>query len=353
MYANKKQIKLSNLLTGLENIQVIGDSECLITGIATLDKSQAGNISFLTNAQYRKYLADTKASAVILSEPDLKFCPVTAVISKNPHYTYACIAQKFMRHNETPTVGIDSSASIGESCEVNPSASIGAHSVLGKHVKIHANVQIGPGCVIGDHVEINADTIIDANATIYHSVIIGKRCHIASGAVIGSEGFGFANNKGVWHKVPQLGTVIIGDDVDIGASTTIDRGAIENTIISNGVKLDNLIQVGHNVQIGDHTIIAGCVAIAGSTIIGKNCLVGGGTCFAGHLSVCDNTSITGMTAVTKSINEPGIYSSGIVGAVPNLEFRKNNARFHRLDTLMQRIKILEATVKDLTERDQS
>ncbi len=207
--------------------------------------------------------------------------------------------------------------------------------------------------MIGDHVEIGEETQLDARVTIYHKVKIGKRTRIASGAVIGSDGFGFAKQKGVWHKVPQLGSVIIGDDVDIGANTTIDRGAVENTKIANGVKLDNLIQVGHNVMIGENTIIAGCVAIAGSTVIGKNCMIGGATCFAGHITICDNVMITGMTAVTKSIREPGIYSSGIVGAVSNLEFRKNNARFHRLEHLMQRVKNLESALKDLTKRNES
>jgi UDP-3-O-[3-hydroxymyristoyl] glucosamine N-acyltransferase len=180
---------------------------------------------------------------------------------------------------------------------------------------------------------------------------MGRRCRIASGVVIGSDGFGFAYQSGVWHKVPQLGSVAIGDDVDIGANTTIDRGAVENTVIEDGVKLDNLIQVGHNVRIGAHTVIAGCVGIAGSTIIGKYCMIGGASNFAGHLSVADKVIITGMTAVTKSITEPGMYSSGIVGAVPNHEFLKNNARFHRLENLMQRVKELEAAVKSMTERE--
>jgi UDP-3-O-[3-hydroxymyristoyl] glucosamine N-acyltransferase len=169
--------------------------------------------------------------------------------------------------------------------------------------------------------------------------------------VVGSDGFGFANHKGAWHKVPQLGGVILGDDVDIGANTTIDRGAVEATVIEDGVKLDNLIQVGHNVRIGAHTVIAGCVGIAGSTNIGKYCMIGGAANFAGHLSVADKVIITGMTAVTKSIKEPGMYSSGIVGAVPSHEFLKNNARFHRLENLIDRVKALETALKDKAERE--
>jgi len=223
--------------------------------------------------------------------------------------------------------------------------------VIGKNCVIDKTAYIGPHCVIGDDVEIGPHTRLDASVIVYDRVKIGARVHLSSGVVIGSDGFGFANEKGVWHEVPQLGSVIIGDDVSIGANTVIDRGALEDTVIETGVKLDNLIQVAHNVRIGAHTIIAGCVAIAGSTDIGSHCMIGGCTCFAGHISICDNVIITGMTAVTKSIHEPGMYSSGIVGAVPNLEFRKNNARFHRLENLMERVKTLESELKNIKESD--
>jgi len=335
---------LADLIAGLD-VTVRGDADCLISGISPIQQSTSGHITFLSNSTYRKYLATTKASAVILSEADADLCHVNAIISRNPYHTYAKIAAFF---NATPEMaaGIHETAVIGEHTDIHASATIGAHCVIGKHVKIAANVVIGPHSVISDHVEIDEATFLDARVTIYHQVKMGKRSRIASGAVIGSDGFGFANQKGVWHKVPQLGSVVIGDDVDIGANTTIDRGAVENTVIANGVKLDNLIQVGHNVTIDENTIIAGCVAIAGSTAIGKNCMVGGKTSFAGHITICDNVMITGMTAVTKSIREPGIYSSGIVGAVPNKEFRKNNARFHRLENLMERVKTLEAIIKE-------
>ena len=240
---------------------------------------------------------------------------------------------------------------IGNHCEIDPAASIGPNCTIGDHVSIAANAVIGANCTINDLVSIGAGTTLDAGASIYRQVTTGKRCRIASGVVVGSDGFGFANQKGNWHKVPQLGGVEIGDDVDIGANTTIDRGAVENTVIEDGAKLDNLIQVGHNVRIGAHTVIAGCVGIAGSTNIGKYCMIGGASNFAGHLSVADKVIITGMTAVTKSITEPGMYSSGIVGAVPNHEFLKNNARFHRLENLMQRVKSLEITLKAMTERE--
>lgn len=320
------EYRISTLISGLD-VTLKGDPDCLISGVSTIQQSAKGHITFLTNSAYRKYLAATQASAVILSEADAMDCSVNAIISRNPYFTYAKIAEYFSESSESAS-GIHPSAVISESAHIHPGASIGAN------------------CVIGPEVMIDEGAKLDANVTIYHKVKIGKRSRIASGAVIGSEGFGFANQKGVWHKVPQLGSVEIGDDVDIGANTTIDRGALENTKIANGVKLDNLIQVGHNVMIGENTIIAGCVAIAGSVVIGKNCMIGGKSSFAGHITVADNVMITGMTAVTKSITQAGIYSSGIVGAVPNKEFRKNNARFHRLENLMERVKTLETLIKE-------
>lgn len=344
----KKQFRLAELVKDLDVI-IKGDPECLITGVCTIQQSHSGHITFLTNPLYRKYLANTKASAVIIEEKDEHACSTNSVITSNPHFVYSQVAGFFQEEVEIKT-GIHPTAHVGLQCDIDQTASIGPHVVLGKHVKIGPHVVIGPGSVIGDYSEVGDHSYIDANVTIYHQVKMGKRVRLASGVVIGSDGFGFANQKGIWYKVPQLGGVVIGDDVDIGANTAIDRGAMEDTIIGNGVKLDNLIQVGHNVQIGENTIIAGCVAIAGSTIIGKNCMVGGGTCFAGHINICDHTIITGQSSVTKSIHEPGVYSSGIVGVVTNQEFRKNNARFYRLENLMQRVKNLELTLKQLEER---
>lgn len=339
--------KLIELINGLDAV-IKGDENCLITGIATIQQAQTGQITFLANPSYRKYLSTTQASAVILSAADVDLCKTVAIVSSNPYYVYAKIAEIF---DEQPTSvnGVHPSVNLGRSVAIDPSASIGPNVVIGSHVKIASNVIIGPGCVVGDFVEIDEASVLAANVTLCHKVKIGKRTCIASGAVIGSDGFGFANQQTKWHKVPQLGTVIVGDDVDIGANTTIDRGAMEDTVIENGVKLDNLIQVGHNVRIGENTIIAGCTAIAGSTTIGKNCMIGGSVCFAGHITIHDHVMVTGMTAVTKSIRESGIYSSGIVGAVPNHEFRKNNARFHRLDNLIQKVKKLELGFKMLIE----
>lgn len=343
-----KQYTLSELTSGLD-VTIKGNPDCVITGVSPIQQSKLGHLTFLVNSLYKKYLPSTQASAVILTADEAELCPVNAIISRNPYFTYAKIAAYFDTKAQK-SVGVHPSAVIGAACDIHASASIGANAVLGHNVKIGANVMIGANTSIGDGTVIGEDSIIDAGVTIYHHIEIGKRTHICAGAVIGADGFGFANQQGTWHKVPQLGAVIIGDDVDIGANTTIDRGAMDHTIIENGVKLDNLIQVAHNVRIGANTIIAGCVSIAGSTTIGKNCMIGGRTAFAGHLSLCDGVIATGNTMITKSINEPGMYSSGIVGAVPNQEFLKNNARFYRLENLMDRVKTLETTIKEMAER---
>ncbi|HEX4044826.1 MAG TPA: UDP-3-O-(3-hydroxymyristoyl)glucosamine N-acyltransferase [Gammaproteobacteria bacterium] len=344
------QYTLSQLIKGLD-VTLQGDSDRLISAVCPIQQAKPGSITFLTNALYRKFLPDTQASAVILSEADAASCPeqVVAVISRNPYYVYAKIAEFFVQQ-EPAVIGIHPTAVIGKDCQIDASASIGANCVIGNRVTIGAQAVIRPGCIIEDDVQIGAAVWLDAQVTLCHHVQIGQRTRIASGAVIGSEGFGFANQKGTWHKVPQLGTVEIGEDVDIGANTTIDRGAIENTVIGNGVKLDNQIQIAHNVKIGDHTIIAGCVGIAGSAVIGKYCMIGGSVIIAGHITIADQVMITAGTGVSKSIREPGMYSSGVVGALPVQEWRKNNARFYRLEQLMARVKALESTIKELTER---
>lgn len=345
----KEQYSLSELVAGLD-VTVRGDMDCLIRGVATIQQAQAGHIAFLMNPLYKKYLADTQASAVILSQEDSTFCTTNAIISRDPYYTYAKIAAYFQR-KKLPAAGIHPSVVIGQDCEIHPSVSIGPNCVIGDGVKLAAYVMIAGGCSLGDDCELGEGVQLDARVTIYHQVKLGKRVLVASGVVIGSDGFGIAKHKGAWQKVPQLGRVIIKDDVEIGANCCIDRGAIEDTVIEKGVKLDNLIQIGHNVRIGENTAIAGCVGIAGSAVIGKNCLIGGGSGVNGHITITDNVMITGMTAVSKSIRESGIYSSGVGGVVTNLEWRKTSARLHRLEQMAQRIKALESALEAVTERD--
>lgn len=338
----KKQYSLKELTQDLD-VTIQGDSGLMIEGVCTIQQAQPNHITFLVNPLYKKYLATTKAASVILSANDASDSPVTTIISKNPYFTYAKIAT-FFDNKPYPEIGIHESAIVGQHCHIDPTARVGAHVVIGNHVKIGARVVLNPGCTIGDGSYIEDDTYLYANVSVYHNVKIGKRVMIASGAVLGSDGFGIANNKGIWQKVPQLGGLIIEDDVEIGANTTIDRGAIDNTVIEKGVKLDNLIQVGHNVRIGENTAVAACVGISGSTTIGKNCLVGGQSGFAGHLTIADQVVITGGTEVSKSIREPGVYSSGIGGVVTNQEWRKNSARVLRLEKLLERIKNLEELI---------
>ncbi|MCE3237967.1 MAG: lpxD [Gammaproteobacteria bacterium] len=334
-----KQYTLSELTKGLD-VTIKGDPHCLIDGVCTIQQAQVGRITFLNNVLYKKYLSETKASAVILLANDADICPVNALISRDPYYTYSQIAI-FFDNRPKAKIGIHPTAVIGQHCQIDPTASVGAHCVLGDYVILSAHTVVGSGCVIGDFSVIGEASHLHPNVTLYHNIKIGQRVSIASGTVIGSDGFGIAKHQGVWHKVPQLGSVTIEDEVEIGANCTIDRGAIEDTVIEKGVKLDNLIQIGHNVRIGEYSALAGCVGVSGSTVIGKNCLVGGGTGFAGHLTIADNVMVTGMTAVTKSIRTSGIYSSGVGGLVTNKQWRKDSARVRQLDQLVKRVKSLE------------
>ena len=348
MKQHKTQYTLAELIAGLE-ATIKGDPNFVVSGVCTIQQARSDCITFLANPLYKKFLAATEAGAVILTEGDAVDCVTNAIISRDPSYTYAKIAAYFEYKPKQPA-GIHPSAVIGENCHIDPSASIGPHCTVGDEVTIGAGVVIGPNCTIAAGVEIDADTHLDPRVTLYHHVKLGKRVIIASGVVIGSDGFGLAKHKGIWQKIPQLGRVIIQDDVEIGANCTIDRGAIDDTVIGKGAKLDNLVQIGHNVSIGEYTAIAGCVGIAGSSVIGKNCLIGGQAGLAGHISIADNVMITGGSAITKSIREPGIYSSGVGGVVTNQEWRKTTARVHRLEQMAQRVKALEAALEELTER---
>ncbi len=348
MKAEKIQYTLAELVAGLD-ATIKGDPNYIISGVCTIQQAKPECITFLMNPTYKKYLEGTLAGAVILTESDAADCSVNAVISRDPYYTYAKIAAYF-EQKPKQAAGIHPSVVIGENCQIDPTASIGPHCTIGDNVKLGAHTVIGPSCAIASGVEIGAETQLDARVTLYYNVKIGKKVIIASGAVLGSDGFGLAKHKGVWQKIPQLGRVIIEDDVEIGANCTVDRGAIDDTIIKKGAKLDNLVQIGHNVHIGEYTAIAGCVGIAGSAVIGKNCLIGGQAGVAGHISIADDVMITGASAITKSIRAPGIYSSGVGGVVTNQEWRKNSARLHRLEKMAQQIKALEATLEELTER---
>lgn len=326
-------------LANLIDARLQGDSLCLISGIAPLQRAKSGEISFLSNPIYRKDLPSTKASAVILSAEEAVHCPVHALISKNPRLSLAKAAALF-EQKPTAVPGIHQSAVIGEDCTIPASVSIGAHVVLGNRVTLGESVVIGPGSILGNDCSIGEETTLKARVTCYDNVRVGKQALIHSGAVIGSDGFGFANQSGTWVKLPHLGGVTIGNNVEIGANTTIDRGFLEDTRLDDGVIIDNLVQIAHNVSIGAHTAIAGCVGIAGSTKIGQYCMIGGGSSIAGHIELADHVHITATSGVNHSLSQ-GIYSSGFP-AKPAALWRKNVARFQFLDKMARRLHVLES-----------
>ncbi|WP_371921481.1 UDP-3-O-(3-hydroxymyristoyl)glucosamine N-acyltransferase [Pseudomonas sp. AOB-7] len=318
----------------------------LIAGLATLQEAGPEQLSFLANAQYRKYLAQTRAGALLLTAADAEGYAGDALIVANPYLAYAQLSHLFDRKPQA-AAGVHATALVAADAQIDPTASVGAYAVIEAGAQIGAGVSIGAHCVVGARSVIGEGGWLAPRVTLYHDVRIGKRVVIQSGAVIGGEGFGFANEKGVWQKIAQIGGVSIGDDVEIGANTTVDRGALSDTLIGNGVKLDNQIMIAHNVQIGDNTAMAGCVGISGSTKIGRNCMIAGGVGMVGHIEVCDNVFVTGMTMVTRSITEPGAYSSG-TAMQPAAEWKKSAARIRQLDDMAKRLRELEKQLAAVT-----
>ncbi len=320
-----------------------GSAKNPIDSVATIYNAGAGSISFLANRGYYKYLSDTHAEAIILAEQDLEKCPVPAIVVKNPYLAYAKIAT-LLNPPVQAIQGLHPSASVAADASVHASVAVAANAVIESGVSIAEGCTIGPGCVVGSNVTIGKATVLVANVTLCHDVVIGARVILHPGVVIGADGFGIANDEGEWIKVPQLGSVNIADDVEIGANTTVDRGALEDTIIEQGVKLDNQIQVAHNVIIGEHTAIAGCTGIAGSTHIGKHCAIGGAVSIVGHLEIADKVQITAASTVTQSIKEPGLYSSG-TPLQQNGHWHRNFVRFRQLDEMAKRIRKLEKQIE--------
>ncbi len=327
--------------------QLAGDGKTVVSRIATLDGAAPGDLSFLANPKYRSQLAKTRASAVIVPAEAAAECPTAAILTPQPYLYFARVAQ-WLHAPVKPPAGVHPTAVILSA--VPASASIGANTYVDDDVAIGDDVVIGANCSLGRGCRIGAGSRLHAGVAIYAGCVIGDRAIIHSGAVIGADGFGFAReDDGAWLKIPQTGRVVIGDDVEIGANTTIDRGAIDDTIIETGVKLDNQIQIAHNVRIGAHTAIAGCVGIAGSTRIGRRCTVGGAAMIIGHLTIADDVSISSGTLVTKSIAQAGTYT----GSVPFLEhgqWLRNFSRLRHLDAMADRIRVLEARLADLEKK---
>jgi len=308
-------------------LELRGAPTLRVSHLATLSHARPGSLSFLANSRYRRSLRETRATAVVVAPSEAADCPVAALITENPYLGYARIASLF--HPEVPvTAGIHPSAVVAASARISASAEVGPLCVIEEDAELGERVQLGPGCVVQRGARLGADTRLIARVNIYAGVRIGQRCILHAGAVIGADGFGFASDAGSWVKVPQVGSVQIGDDVEIGANTTIDRGAIADTVVEHGAKLDNQIQVGHNVTIGAHTAIAACTGISGSTTLGQRCMIGGMVGFAGHLTIADDVVITGCSLVSASIREPGSYSSGMP-TVPTRAWRRMVAHLRR------------------------
>lgn len=332
------------------NARLVGNPDQVIDGLATLQDAGPRQLSFLSSSQYRKYLGVTRAGAVLLTEADAMDFAGNALIVTNPYTAYARLSHRF---DPKPVAqpGVHPTAVVAADAQVDPSASIGPGAVIESEARVGVETVIGAHCFVGARSTIGAGGWLGPRVSVYHDVHIGDRAVVQSGAVLGSEGFGFANDGGRWEKIAQIGGVTVGDDVEIGANTTIDRGALADTHIGNGVKLDNQIHIAHNVHIGDHTAIAACVGISGSTRIGRHCTIAGGVGMVGHIEICDNVFVTGMTMVTRSITEPGAYSSG-TAMQPAVEWRKSAARFRQLDALAKKVQQLEKELLAVTRDSQ-
>ncbi len=305
-----------------------GDPSLTVRRVATLSHARTGSVSFLANSRYRRLLDTTQATAVLVTPADAAACPAAALIDPNPYLAYARIAA-LMYPVAPRQPGIHPSAVVAPGARVASTAYVGPLCVIEEGAVIGEHVSLGPSCVVHSGAEVGNDCQLVSRVTLYPGVVLGRRCILHAGAVVGSDGFGFAPDAGTWLKIPQVGTVRVGDDVEIGANTSIDRGAIDDTVVEEGVKLDNQIQVGHNVVIGAHTVIAACTGISGSTVIGKRCMIGGMVGFAGHLHIADDVEITGCSLVSASIREAGSYSSGMP-TVETRTWRRMVAHLRRL-----------------------
>jgi UDP-3-O-[3-hydroxymyristoyl] glucosamine N-acyltransferase len=336
-----KNYTLSDIVSSLGG-RVIGDDTTLVSRVASLQNAKSGDISFVNDSKYQKAVASCRASAFVLREKDAVLTSLPRIIVENP-YAYFAKVSTFLNPSPTHQLGIAATAVVDASAQIPASCSIEHTVVIGANVTLGENVVIGSGCVVEDGVTIADNTCLEPNVTIKHHCVIGQNCHIFSGAVIGSDGFGYAEEAGRWLKIPQVGRVIIHDNVDVGANTTIDRGALDDTIIEEGVKLDNLIQIGHNCVIGAHTVIAGCTGIAGSAKIGKHCKIGGAAMILGHLEIADAVTITPGSMITRSLVTADTYTA-LMPFQTHKEWLITAAKIRHLDDLSDKIKQLE---KDL------
>lgn len=334
-------IRLADLARQLD-ADLHGDGNIAISGVASMQTAKAGQITFMVNPRYRDNLARCQASAIVMTHDDLPFAKSAALVVKNPYLTYARMAQ-LLDTTPSPATDIAPSAVIDPTALLGKNVSVGGNAVIESGVVLGDDVIIGAGCFVGKNSKLGARTRLWSNVSIYHDVEMGENCLVQSNTVIGSDGFGYANDRGNWVKIPQTGRVIIGDNVEIGACTTIDRGALDDTIIGNGVIIDNQCQIAHNVVIGDNTAVAGGVIMAGSLKIGCYCMIGGASVINGHMEICDKVTVTGMGMVMRPITEPGIYSSGIP-LQPNKVWRKTAALLMNIDDMSKRLRTIERKI---------
>ena len=328
---------------------VEGDGATLIAHVGTLEQAGPGAIAFLANPRYRAQLATTRASAVIVAPGDAAATSLPRLVAADPYVAFARVAG-ILHPPEAAVPGVHPTAVVDPSARIAVTAAVGAFAVIGARAVIGERAAIGSHCTIGDDASIGEATVLDARVSIYPRCVIGARALVHSGAVIGADGFGLARADDRWLKIPQVGRVVVGDDVEIGANTTIDRGAIDDTRIEDDVKLDNQIQIGHNCVIGAHTAIAGCVGIAGSTRIGRGCRIGGAAMISGHLEIADGTVISAATLIHDSIREPGVYT-GAFPALPHREWKQVASQTRRLRELAERVKALERAIAHAKKDD--
>ncbi|TCI03017.1 UDP-3-O-(3-hydroxymyristoyl)glucosamine N-acyltransferase [Corallincola luteus] len=328
--------------------KLIGDGTVEVESVASLDSAGDRQVAFLTNPKYKEQLQACSASAVIVAPAVAELCPTNAIVMANPYLGYAKAAQ-LLDTSPEPSQGIHPTAVLDD-VTLGQGVSVGAYTVIEPGSIIADGARIGANCYIGHCSQIGAETRIFSNVVMYHRTHTGVACRIHSGAVIGADGFGYANDAGNWVRIPQTGQVILGDNVEIGACTTVDRGALENTVIHSGVIIDDHCHVAHNVVMGERTAVAGATTFAGSVTVGKQCVIGGASVINGHIEIADNVHYSGMSMVMRGAKEPGVYSSGVI-TLPNKEWRKNAARFPKLDEMYRRIKVLEDELNALKRED--
>ncbi|GAA5219151.1 UDP-3-O-(3-hydroxymyristoyl)glucosamine N-acyltransferase [Corallincola platygyrae] len=341
------KVTLSELAAHI-GAELQGDPQAEVESIASLDKAGDHQVAFLTNPKYKTHLKEAKATAVIVSPDVAEEVNSNALVMANPYLGYALAAQ-LLDTSPAHASSIHPSAVV-DGVTLGSNVSIGAHAVIEPGSEIGDGAVIGANSYIGHNSKLGENTHIFSNVTLYHRTVIGADCRIHSGTVVGADGFGYANDKGNWVRIPQTGRVIIEDNVEIGALVTIDRGALDDTIIRAGVIIDDHCHVAHNVEIGDRTAIAGAATFAGSVKVGKQCVIGGASVVNGHIEIGDNVHYSGMSMVMRGEKEPGVYSSGVI-TLPNKEWRKNAARFPKLDEMYRRIKALESELNALKGDD--